>query len=120
DVSLVVRNDFGYSAPVLAATAIAIAALNFVAVALMPKVVKPRGGVWHVAFRLQMYVVLMCLLVAFSASLSIELWLILGGLKLLSLALLECTPAIAAWVWQTMRETVRPALFTRWIGSRTP
>ena len=64
-VTLIVRNDFGYGPAVYTVTAAAAAALGAASLALMPIVMKPYAGAWDLAFRLQIYLVLMILPILF-------------------------------------------------------
>jgi len=97
NVVIVVRNDFGYDLGEWRATALVVGALIAGAVLLEPLVVRPRGQVWNVAFRLQMFLVIMSLPAAFVAFINIRTLLLLSVLMLVSMALLEWTPAIARW-----------------------
>jgi 4-hydroxybenzoate polyprenyltransferase len=99
NVALMVRNDFGYSAGEWVVTSSAVAALNLGALALEPLVVRPRAHTWNLAFRLQMFLVIMSLPVGFAGFANVPTLLLLGSLMLLSLALLEWTPAVAQWAF---------------------
>jgi hypothetical protein len=108
-VALLVRNDFGYEAVTWIATTIAVAAVDVVIILLHPRVVRPRGPVWEVAYRLQLYLVMMSLPVAFFAHISAGVLLALLLLTVISLPLFEWTPNIARWTWLTIRSAVWPA-----------
>ena len=109
NAALMLRNDFHYGPAALTVTATVVAALNLGAIALMPKVVRPHGPVWNVAFRLQMYLVLMSLPAAFGAYASPKTLALLLLLTVISVMLLEWTPAITRWVWLIIHSAVRSA-----------
>ena len=88
--------------PTLATVSLIAALLNACTVALISRVVHPRGRQWDVAFRLQMYLILMSLPVAFAAYASGLTLLLLALLTIISLGLLEWTPAIVASVWSSV------------------
>jgi hypothetical protein len=101
NVVIMVRNDFGYDPGAWRVTALVVGALIAGAVLLEPVVVRPRGQVWNVAFRLQMFLVIMSLPAAFVAFVNFRTLLLLSALMLVSMALLEWTPSIARWAFQT-------------------
>jgi len=92
------RNPFGYRPGALLATAIAVVGLDVVAVGLMPSVMRPSGTRWNVAFRLQIYVVLMALPVAFAGYVSQAVLSVLVLLTIVSLSVLEWAPKILSWI----------------------
>jgi 4-hydroxybenzoate polyprenyltransferase len=108
NVALIVRNDFGYGPIAWTATTAALGALNFVVVVLHPKVVRPRGPFWHVAWRLQLYLMMMSLPIAFLAHASVEILIALLVLTVISLPLFGSAAAIVArWAWLTVRSATR-------------
>jgi 4-hydroxybenzoate polyprenyltransferase len=117
DAALLVNNDFGYGPATLAITSVAVAALCALSVILMPQVVRPAGPAWEMVFRLQMYLVLMSLPVAFLGAASAAAIVALGVLKAISMAVLDSTAAIAHWVEAAVRSAVRRAA-GQMIGSR--
>ena len=98
---LLVRNDFGYNVTEWRVTALVVSALNVGAILLEPLVVRPRGHTWDLAFRLQMFLVIMSLPTAFAAFVHLQTLVLLILLMLLSMALLDWTPAIARWAFRT-------------------
>jgi hypothetical protein len=76
---------------------------------LMPHVMKPRRSVWPVAFRLQIYLVLMCLPIVFVAAASTTTLCALAALKGISLAVLDSTAVIVRWCVATIRSMLRLA-----------
>jgi hypothetical protein len=83
-----------------------MAALNAAAVGLLAPVMRPGGAAWGMAFRLQIYLVLISLPVAFLGAASAPTLVVLAALKAISLSVLEWTTVILRWV----RTTVRGAL----------
>ena len=110
NAALLVTNDFGYGPATMAVTSVVVAALCALSVGLMPQVVKPAGPAWEMAFRLQMYVVLMSLPVAFLGAASAVAIVALGVLKAVSMAVLDSTAAIAHWVGAALRSAMRRAV----------
>jgi 1,4-dihydroxy-2-naphthoate octaprenyltransferase len=106
---LMLRNDFGYGPTVWTATTIAVGALNLFAVVLHPRVVRPRGPGWDMAWRLQLYLVAMSLPVAFVAHASVDVLFALIILNVLALLLFGCTSAVTRWAWLAIGSAIRPA-----------
>jgi hypothetical protein len=121
NTSLLLRNEFEYGAAALAATALVVGLLQAVAAILMPQVMKPRGEAWGMAFRLQIYLVLMCLPLVFVGAASGIVLVLLAIMKAVSLAVLDSTAAIAHWgvaaVRSALRLTSPEALETRVTGT---
>lgn len=106
---IMARNDFGYTPMVWTATAVAVGTLSLLAVVLHPRVMRPRGAAWDVAWRLQLYIVAISLPLAFAAH-AIRVSFVLLSLNLLALALFGCTTAVARWAWLTLQSAIRPAV----------
>lgn len=108
NATLIVRNDFGYGPVTWTVTAIVVGGFNLAAAVLQPKVVRPRGAVWDPAWRLQLYLLMMSIPIAFFAHLSAGVLIVLALLTLLSLSLFGCTSMVARWVWLTTASAIRP------------
>jgi 1,4-dihydroxy-2-naphthoate octaprenyltransferase len=105
---LMLRNDFGYAPTVWTATTIVVGALNLFALGLHPRVVRPRGPGWNMAWRLQLYLVAMSLPVAFVAYASVKVSLVLIVLNIVALVLFGSTPPVVRWAWLAISSAVRP------------
>lgn len=101
------RNDFRYSRGAWVATTVAVAGLSLFAVVLHPRVIRPRGPAWDVAWRLQLYIVAISLPIAFAAY-AIDVALVLLSLNLLALSLFGCSAAVARWAWLAVQSAVLP------------
>jgi len=71
--------------------------------------VRPRGQVWHAAWRLQLYVLAISLPVAFVGYASLDVVLVLILLHVLALILFGTTPIVLRWMWLTLRSALWPA-----------
>jgi 4-hydroxybenzoate polyprenyltransferase len=109
DAALLFINDFGYGPATLAVTSVVVAVFSLLSVILMPQVVRPAGPGWEMAFRLQMYLVLMSLPVAFLGAASAATIVALAVLKAVSMAVLDSTAEIVHWVETALRSVVRRA-----------
>jgi 4-hydroxybenzoate polyprenyltransferase len=108
--SALLRNDFGYSRGVLAATGVAVGVLQVAAFILMPFVVRTGTPTWEIAFRAQLYVVMIALPVAFLPYLSIATILVLLVLTLISLLPFRTTHVVVRSMWYALRSTHRSVL----------
>jgi 4-hydroxybenzoate polyprenyltransferase len=110
--ALLWRNDFDYSQGVITTVAVVVGTMMLASAALMPKIARPRKTDWDVAFRLQMYLVLMAMPVLFAPYASAATLLLLAVLTAVSLLLIEWTATIVRWVWMQIRRApaqARPA-----------
>jgi 4-hydroxybenzoate polyprenyltransferase len=92
------RNDFGYGPVTMTLIALFVGGLNVWAVALHPRMLRPRGGADQFAWRLQMYLMLTALPVAFAAHADASVLIALLLLNALGLALWDNTSAVITWV----------------------
>jgi hypothetical protein len=95
---LMMRNDFGYGQIGYTITAVSATAFAAASLALMPIVMKPYGGAWDLAFRLQIYLVLMILPILFIGAANGASLALAALLKAFSLAPLEWTIRIPQWL----------------------
>jgi len=102
NVALVATNPFGFPPRVLWLVGIVSLALNGASLLLMPLVFRPAGAAWEMAFRLQMYLVLMALPAAFVAAANPLTLVVLLTLKVISLVVLDTVPAIFDWTMTRM------------------
>jgi 4-hydroxybenzoate polyprenyltransferase len=100
---LMVRNDFGYAPIPWAVTTLAVTSINLAAVIVHRKVVFPRGPEWNRAWRLQLYLVVISLPVAFAAYAAVNLLIALVLLHVVALALFGSTPDVTRWAWVVVR-----------------
>lgn len=96
---LIFRNDFHYSTSVWIATACVLGALNLWAVLLQPQVLNPLESAADVAWRLQMYILVSVLPIAFFAHAGAGVLLAIAFLNAFALVLFDCTSAVTRWVW---------------------
>jgi 4-hydroxybenzoate polyprenyltransferase len=99
NATLMIRNDFAYSELEWTLIAAGVGALNLCGVVLQPLVLRPRGSSADIAWRLQMYVVVMALPLAFVACASATMMLVFVLLNLLALTLWDCTVEVVRWTW---------------------
>jgi hypothetical protein len=99
---LLLRNDFHYGVRAWLATAAFVGGLTGWSVVLQPRVLRPRAADSNVAWRLQMYIVLTALPVAFAAYADVRILASLALLNAFALALFECTSAVTRWAWLTI------------------
>jgi 4-hydroxybenzoate polyprenyltransferase len=99
NVVLMFRNDFHYSTSVWIATACAVGALNVWAILLQPQVLHPRDSAADVAWRLQMYILVTILPIAFVAYADAGILAALAFLNALALVLFDSTSAVTRWAW---------------------
>jgi 4-hydroxybenzoate polyprenyltransferase len=93
------RNDFHYSTSVWIPTACVVGALSLWAVLLQPQVLQPRESAADVAWRLQMYILISVLPIAFFAHADAGILLALAFLNAFALVLFDCTSAVTRWAW---------------------
>jgi 4-hydroxybenzoate polyprenyltransferase len=96
---LITRNDFHYSTLVWIATACIVSALNVWAVLLQPEVLHPRESAADVAWRLQMYILISVVPIAFFAHAGTGILVALAFLNAFALVLFDCTSAVTRWLW---------------------
>ena len=92
------RNDFGYDPVTMTITAVVVGGLSVWAAALHPRMLRPRGSADDFAWRLQMYMMLTALPVAFAAYADAGILIALLLLNALGLALWDSTSPVIAWV----------------------
>jgi hypothetical protein len=96
---LMIRNDLGYGRLSWTVTTAIVGAINVAAVLLQPGVVRPHGPARDLAWRLQMYLVLISMPAAFVARASAEVLVVLALLNAMSLALFKTTAVVTRWAW---------------------
>ena len=96
---MVFRNDFRYHTLAWLTTGCAVGALDAWAVWLQPQVLHPCGSAADVAWRLQMFILVTVLPIAFLAHADAGILLILALMNAFALVLFDCTPAVTRWVW---------------------
>ena len=96
---LMFRNDFHYGTSTWVLTACIVGALNVWAVLLQPQVLHPRESAADVAWRLQMFILMTVLPIAFFASAGAGILLTLAFLNALALVLFDSTSAVTRWAW---------------------
>lgn len=109
NVVLMVRNDFAYEQPSWTITTVVIGIFNLAALMLQPQVVWPRGAGADVAWRLQLYLMMMSLPVAFAAHAGLEILVSIALLTVLGLALFDATGPVIRWAWVTLRAAASAA-----------
>jgi len=80
-------------------TASVVGALNLWAVLLQPHVLHPRESATDIAWRLQMYILVTVLPIAFFGYAAASILLALAFLNALALVLFDCTSAVTRWAW---------------------
>jgi len=96
---LILSNDFQYRPSVWVSTACVVGALNLWAVLLQPHVLHPRESATDIAWRLQMYILVTVLPIAFFGYAAASILLALAFLNALALVLFDCTSAVTRWAW---------------------
>jgi 4-hydroxybenzoate polyprenyltransferase len=110
NVALMARNDFGYGPFAWTATTLLLGVVNCAVVMLHPTVVHPRGPFWDVAWRFQLYLVMMSLPVAFIAHATAEVLIALVLLSMISVPLFGSAASIVVrWAWLAIRSVTRHA-----------
>lgn len=99
---LVLRNDFHYGAVAWMATGVMVAGINVWAIVLQRRVLRPSAGS-DVAWRLQMYMMVSVLPMAFAAHASVGVLAVLALSNLLALLLFDTTAAVTRCAWSTLR-----------------
>lgn len=100
---LMVRNDFNYGVAAWIAITSVVAAINVWAILLQPRVLRPSGSDDDIAWRLQMYIMLSALPIAFSAHASSGILAVLLLLNALALLLFDTTERVSRWAWSAMK-----------------
>ena len=99
NVVLMLRNEFNYSLPVWVVTTAILGALNAWAALLHPQVMRPHGSAPDVAWRLQIYIMVIVMPVAFLAYADLSVIVVLVLLNAFALVLFDCTSAVTRCVW---------------------
>jgi 4-hydroxybenzoate polyprenyltransferase len=99
---LMFRNDLGYGRLSWTITSAVVGAINVGAVLLQPQVVRPRGAARDMAWRLQMYLLMISMPIAFVARASGAVLVVLMLLNAMSLALFKTTAVVTRWAWRTL------------------
>jgi 4-hydroxybenzoate polyprenyltransferase len=108
NATILLRNDFHYGPLGWTITAAVVGAFNAWAVLLQPDVLRPRRFA-DSAWRLQMYVMLLSLPIAFVGHASVAICAVFVLLNGLALALWESTPAVARSAAVNIRSLLVPA-----------
>jgi len=111
---LMIRNDFGYGPVAWTLTSLMVGAVSVAGVALQPQVLRPRGTSGDVAWRLQMYVMVLSLPLAFLGHSNARVTAVFVLLNLLAFVLWNCTGDVVRWVARVV--VARPQVS----GSRAP
>ena len=119
NAAFMLRNDFEYGRFTWVVTAAVVTTVNAVALLLQPHVMRPRGPSIDVAWRLQMYVVMLSLPAAFAARADAGASILLALLIALSLALFDTTAAVVRWMSFAWRPASAPAAGEA-LHARTP
>jgi len=104
--TVMLRNDFGYGQRVWIVTTGLVAVLNVWAALLQPGVLRPRGPASDVAWRLQMYLLVLCPPIAFAAHTRLELLAVFILLNVIALVLWNCTADVTRSAWLMIRSAI--------------
>ena len=107
-VAIMLRNDFNYAPESWTGVTIAVTLINVCIIRLQPKVARPYGAGWDVAYRLQLFLLMMALPLTFAAYASRQTWITFAALTALSLPFFGWTAAIVRWSLAVIRTPIAP------------